>query len=146
MIHHTAESVGALSLFSWAQVVMWEMGRYYMYVHAQSCPTVCTPWTEANQAFPDKNTGVGCPFLLQRIFPPRGSNPHLLHRLHWQADFFTTWANGEAHERWGVPVNTDEASLAHPFLYRLVLVHGPVVGDPVLKTEFIHLLIHWVNQ
>ena len=23
---------------------------------------------------------------------------------------------------------------------------GPVVGDPVLKTEFIHLLIHWVNH
>ena len=33
---------------------------------------------------PGKNTGVGCHFLLQRIFPTQGSNPHLLHS---QADF-----------------------------------------------------------
>ena len=38
------------------------------------------------QDFPDKNTGVGCHFLLQRVFPPWGLNPYLLHLLHWQAD------------------------------------------------------------
>ena len=32
--------------------------------------------------FPGKNTGVGCHFPLQGIFPTQGSNPHL---LHWQA-------------------------------------------------------------
>ena len=32
------------------------------------------PWDS-----PGKNTGVGCHFLLQRIFPTQGSNPHLLH-------------------------------------------------------------------
>ena len=47
-----------------------------------------TPWTVAhlcpwNSA--GKNTGVGCHFLLQGIFPTQGSNPHLLHLLHWQA-------------------------------------------------------------
>ena len=36
------------------------------------------PWD-----FPDKNTGVGCHFLLQGIFMTQGSNPCL---LHWQAD------------------------------------------------------------
>ena len=36
------------------------------------------PWD-----FPDKNTGVGCHFLLQGIFLNQGSNPYL---LHWQAD------------------------------------------------------------
>ena len=36
--------------------------------------------------FPGKNTGVGCHFLLQRIFPTKGSNPHLLCLLQWQAD------------------------------------------------------------
>ena len=36
--------------------------------------------------FPGKNTGMGCHFLLQGIFPTQGSNPHLLHLLHWQAD------------------------------------------------------------
>ena len=32
---------------------------------------------------PGKNTGVGCHFFLQRIFPTQGSNPCL---LHWQED------------------------------------------------------------
>ena len=36
------------------------------------------PWNS-----PGKNTGVGCHFLLQGIFPTQGLNPHL---LHWQAD------------------------------------------------------------
>ena len=43
-----------------------------------------TPWTVAQQAPPSmdpssKNTGVGCHFLLQGIFPTQGSNPGLLH-------------------------------------------------------------------
>ena len=33
---------------------------------------------------PGKNTGVGCHALLQGIFSTQGSNPHLLHLLHWQ--------------------------------------------------------------
>ena len=39
------------------------------------------PWD-----FPVKNTGVGCHFLVQEIFLTQGSNPCLLHLLHWQAD------------------------------------------------------------
>ena len=38
------------------------------------------PWD-----FPGKNTGSGCHFLLQSIFPTQRGNPHLLHLLHWQA-------------------------------------------------------------
>ena len=33
---------------------------------------------------PGKNTGVGCHFLLQGIFPTQGSNPSLLDLLCWQ--------------------------------------------------------------
>ena len=33
--------------------------------------------------FPDKNAGVGCHFLLQGIFPTKGSNLRL---LLWQVD------------------------------------------------------------
>ena len=33
-----------------------------------------------------ENARVGCYFLLQWIFPTQGSNPHILHLLHWQAD------------------------------------------------------------
>ena len=50
---------------------------------AKSCPTHVTPWTVVCQAplcvrF-SKNTGVGCHFLFQGIFPTQGSNPVLLH-------------------------------------------------------------------
>ena len=42
-----------------------------------------TPWTVALQVplsmgFPSKNTGMGCHFLLQGIFPTRGPNLGLL--------------------------------------------------------------------
>ena len=37
------------------------------------------PWK-----FPGKNTGVGCHFLLQGIFPTKGLNLHLLWLQHWQ--------------------------------------------------------------
>ena len=52
-----------------------------MLSHVQLC---VTPWTVAHQAplsmgSPGKNTGVGCHFLLQRIFPTQGSNLSLLH-------------------------------------------------------------------
>ena len=41
---------------------------------------------------PGKNTGVGCHFLLQRIFPTQGSNPCLLH-CRW---ILYHWTTGEA--------------------------------------------------
>ena len=57
-----------------------------------------TPCTVAHQVslavyFPGKNTGVGCHFLLQGIFPAQGLNPHL---LHWQAGSWYHWATREA--------------------------------------------------
>ena len=53
------------------------------------CLTLLQPWTVACQAplsmgfFSGKDTGVGCRFLFQWIFPTQGANLHL---LHWQAD------------------------------------------------------------
>ena len=38
-----------------------------------ACLEFLCPW-----AYPGKNTGVGCHFLLQRIFPIQGLNPRLL--------------------------------------------------------------------
>ena len=46
----------------------------------QSCPTLCDPTDcslpgfSIHGIFQGKNTGVGCHFLLQRIFPTQGSN------------------------------------------------------------------------
>ena len=50
----------------------------------QSCPTCCDPMHCSPPGFsvlgdsPGKNTGVGCHFLLQGIFPTQGSNLCLL--------------------------------------------------------------------
>ena len=65
-----------------------------MWTHARSLSRVrlfVTPQTIALQVplfmgFPNKNTGVGCHFLLQGVFPDQGSNPCLLSLLLWQAD------------------------------------------------------------
>ena len=56
----------------------------------QLCPTLCDsmdcspPGSSDRGDSPGKNTGVGCHALLQGIFLTQGSNPHLLHLLHWQ--------------------------------------------------------------
>ena len=65
----------------------------------KSCLTLTTSWTVADKAplpmgFPGKNTGAGCHFLLQGIFPAQELNPCLLHcrqilyqlRLSWCSD------------------------------------------------------------
>ena len=51
----------------------------------QSCPTLCDPTdcsplgSPVHGDSPGKNTGVGCHFLLQGIFPTQGLNLHVLH-------------------------------------------------------------------
>ena len=46
-----------------------------------------TTWTVAHQApLSMEFSGQECYFLLQGVFPTQGSNSHLLHLLHWQAD------------------------------------------------------------
>ena len=59
-----------------------------------------TPWTVACQAslswnFPGKNTGLGCHFLLQGIFPNQGLNPCLLRLLYCRQTVYH-WATREA--------------------------------------------------
>ena len=61
----------------------------------QLCPTLCDPMdcspsgSSLHGIFPGKNTGVGCHFLLQEVFLTLGSNPTLLHLLHWQMNSLT---------------------------------------------------------
>ena len=42
---------------------------------------------------------MGCPLLLQGIFPTQGSNLCLLHLLHWQADSLPLYHLGSP---WGI--------------------------------------------
>ena len=49
----------------------------------KSCPTLAIPWTVTTRLLcpwdsPGKNTGVGCHFFLQGIFPTLELNPGLL--------------------------------------------------------------------
>ena len=53
-----------------------------LWPHRLAPQTPC-PWD-----FRGKNTGWGCHFLLQGIFPTQGSNQHLLRLLHWQANSY----------------------------------------------------------
>ena len=59
------------------------------------------PWNS-----PGKNTGVGCHFLLQGIFPTQALTSHLLRLLHWQADslhFVPPRKYLKIHVRWQNP-------------------------------------------
>ena len=70
---------------------------FLLCVHAQSCPTLCAPMdcslpdSSVYGDSPGKNTGVGCHFLLQGIFPTSGSNLCLLHCR----QILYHWATGE---------------------------------------------------
>ena len=75
-------------------IFYWEDEKRCVCVRGHSClvvsswdPMDCNqPGFSAHRIIPGENTGVGCHFLLQGIFLTQGSNPHLLHFLHWQMD------------------------------------------------------------
>ena len=61
-------------------------------------PVDCSPpGSSVHGASPGKSTGVGCPDLLQEIFPTQGSNQHLLHLMHWQASSLPLVPPGSTH-------------------------------------------------
>ena len=53
--------------------------RLFATLRTLACQFLC-PWDS-----PGKNTGMGCHFLLQGIFPTQGSEPCLFYLQHWQA-------------------------------------------------------------
>ena len=61
-----------------------------MSLDIQPCLMFCNPKdcslpaSSVHGTFPGKNTGAGCHFQVQGIFPTQGLNPRLLHLLHWQ--------------------------------------------------------------
>ena len=72
-----------------------------------------TPWTVATRLLcpwdsPVKNTGIGCPALLQGIFPTQGSNPHLPWLLHCRQILYRWAAQGSP------PSLLSVAPLPHP--------------------------------
>jgi len=76
--------------------------RVCMLSFAQLCPILCNP-LDCGLPGPSlhgilyKNTGVGCHFLLQGIFPTQGSNLSLPRLLHRQADSLPLRHLGSSH-------------------------------------------------
>ena len=78
------------------------------------------PGSSIHGIFPGKNTGVGCHFLLQVIFPTQGSNPGLLHcrwilchlshqgspSSHYPSPQCHTWVSHHRGPRWVYAVAT----------------------------------------
>ena len=95
-----------------------------------SCPTLCDlmdcrllcQWDS-----PGTNTGVGCHFLLQGIFPTQGSNPRL---LHWQADSLPLNHLGTPQRVGEGPANPDHRVLMYTSSFK--------------KKLFICFWLHWV--
>ena len=96
MIDHDCELEGKLQreLTDLFTCIAGIQNRTYLfvcvYMCAQSWLTLCNPMdysllaSSDRRIFPGKNTGVGCHFLLQGIFPPQ-------HLLHWQSVHYATW-------------------------------------------------------
>ena len=61
------------------------------------------PWD-----FPDKNTGVGCHFLLKGIFPTQGWNPCVLCLQHQQAGRQVVLAGKQVHQGSPTYIRADE--------------------------------------
>ena len=69
--------------------------------------------------FPCKNTGLGCYFLLQRIFQIQGSILHLLCLLHWQADFLPLMPPGKPVKSIAMPIEEPTGfCIQHCFVHR----------------------------
>ena len=68
----------------------------YLWHHGLQPTRLLCPWN-----FPGKNTGLGCHFLPQGIFPIQGSNPSLLCLLHWQVDSLLLAPPGKPGIHWG---------------------------------------------
>ena len=70
------------------------LSHIHLFVTYEQQPArIPCPW-----GFSGKNTGVGCHFLLQEIFPTEGSNPHLLCLLLWQEDSLRLQQSPQAHD------------------------------------------------
>ena len=105
---------------TWEALWVSEWSRSVMDCSPPGSPMLPHPWDS-----PGKNTGMGCHFLLQEIFPTQGSNLCL---LHWQAGFLPL-SHREAHEmvRWHYQLNTHESgqTLGDSVRQRILVCYSP---------------------
>ena len=83
-------SYSTISIFFYQHILLLYSVYYHILLPAYSTTSIfLCPWD-----FPGKNTGVGCHFLLQEIFPTQGLNsglPHcrqtLYHLSQWESHY-----------------------------------------------------------
>ena len=95
------------------------------------------PWNSAG-----KNTGVGCHFLLQGIFPTQGLNPHLLCLLHWQVDSLPLAPPGNSINRICMSIPISQFILHTPHLLPPALFcafNEPVLLDTAAAAKSLQL-------
>ena len=73
IVHGLAKSRTRLSDFTFLSFKSLSVAHDSLWLCGPQSTRLLWPWSS-----PGKNTGVGCHFLLQGIFPTQGSNPRLL--------------------------------------------------------------------
>ena len=74
------------------------------------CPWIVAPQAPLSMRFPGKNTGVGCHFLLQGVFPTQRSNPRL---LYWQVCSLPVSYLGSPHREYSLSKSYVAPMLGH---------------------------------
>ena len=129
-------SLGLVKMF-WSQIMVMvlQLSEYtkksqnpiHTLCFVPSCPTLCSPRQPTRLLcpwnFPGKNTGVGCHFLFQGIFPTQRSNPHCLCLLHWLVDSLPLAPCGEPQFLFYIGVE---------LIYNTALVSGVQQSDSVI--------------
>ena len=107
------------------------LSRVYLRPYGLEPTRLLCPWS-----FPGKNTGVGCCFLLQRIFLTQGLNPCFLYLLHWQTDSSPLAPPGEPQIKLGVKANHEVCSRNSGRGKSVVSHQGACHGGVHAHTEF----------
>ena len=118
-------------------------------VRAQSRSTLCDfmdcslPGSSVHEIFQARNTGVGCPFLLQGIFPTQWFNPH---PLHGQADSLPLRPLGSLQRKCLICTHTHIHTYIHtmeylfiPEIYIFIYYLSPK------KKEILPFVTTWIN-
>ena len=116
-------------------------------VCAQSHWLFAIPWTVACEAplsmgFPSKNTGVGCHFLLQGIFPTQGLNSHLLCLLHWQVDYWPLTLLGSPNTNIDISKEIYCEGLAHVNM-EAEKFHNLLLASGALESQWCSSSVSW---
>ena len=123
-------------------------GKWKWKLVTQSCPTLCDPMEPTRLLCPwnspGKNSGVGCHFLLQGIFPTQGSNPG----HHIAKDYLPTeppgkpWISLPLWRKWQTQGRKERQSWGHPSEWVHSDIHCDSAALRLCSSSFYSLCFH----